>query len=198
MRKFSLALIAVAIAIATNPAAKADTFSYSFAALDNPNIMLLTGTLNVTEIGNTATYDINSGTMNFYSGGHFYPSLSSVILAPAGTDGSDNQISVVSPYLSVGGFSFDLGSGDYINLYWGDPLGQGAANLSWGWQNGNVGAGGSAGSAGWYPGTGDDINGTFSLETPEPSSLFLLGTGLLALALFLFRKTKSSRLVLNM
>jgi hypothetical protein len=33
---------------------------------------------------------------------------------------------------------------------------------------------------------------------PEPSSLFLLGTGLLGLAIVLFRKAKTSRMVLNM
>jgi hypothetical protein len=33
--------------------------------------------------------------------------------------------------------------------------------------------------------------------TPEPSSLLLLGSGLLALAFFLFRKNKPSSLVLH-
>jgi hypothetical protein len=50
----------------------------------------------------------------------------------------------------------------------------------------------SSGSA-----AGVDFAGSLT-ETPEPSSLLLLGTGLLGLAFVAFRKAKSSGLTLSM
>ena len=60
MKKFSLALLGVAAALAITPAAMADTFNFTFKV----GGITATGTLTGTEIGNTGLWNITSGTID--------------------------------------------------------------------------------------------------------------------------------------
>ena len=72
MKRFPLALLALAVALAITPAALADTFYFNFdSSAVNAN-----GTLVGTEIGNTGVYNITSGTINI---------LNTVFSGPAGS-----------------------------------------------------------------------------------------------------------------
>src|ERR1035438_4831640 len=85
MKKFFLALLALAAALAITPAALADSFNYTFT----DGGITASGMLSATEIGNTGVYNATSGTINVnYGGGPLMGSLDTnpADLSPYGAD----------------------------------------------------------------------------------------------------------------
>ena len=189
MKKFCLALFAVAMALVIVRPAMAETFDYTFTDGSLDATGTLTGSL-----ASPGVYDITSGTIdltgtsfdgtgvfvpvlpngNFYDGGGtiltFNP-LPDTDLYPGADPEIDNN----------GALTFDITSGP--------GAGDGLAI----WSNGTDTYGGWGGSWAFVDNPGSNGNFDATLEpSPEPSSLLLLGTGLLGLAFVAFRKAKAS------
>jgi hypothetical protein len=182
VKKLSIALVTMAVALATTPAALATTFTFTFTA----NGVTATGTLT----GNlfaSGMFDIESGTINLVGG----PITGSGVLDidpngpggvytyqnPPNSGGTNYTIDNIltpgsNPELDGNGILFTV-DGTPIAI-WGDG-----------------------------PNTYEIFEGDWLLDdygdfvTPEPDSLFLLGTGLLGLAVIVFRKSKQSGLALH-
>jgi PEP-CTERM motif len=186
MKKFSIALLALAASFAATPAARASSFAFTFTT---PGYgVIATGSLTGTEVGSTGVYDIISGFVDLVVDG---TTVGSGSITGTGVDGSDNMLTPgatgVNPLVSFGGLSFDF-DGAFVNIYSGDQtLGEGflgMGSLTYGIQDGTP-----------CLGVVDDLNGELTMATaaaPEPSSLLFLGTGFLALAFLAFRKVKPS------
>jgi hypothetical protein len=178
MKKFSIALLALAAALAVTPAALADSFYFTFASSSvNAN-----GTLVGTEIGSTGVYDITGGTINILNGVFSGPAGSGAFDAATNPSyGNDDDLylsgwSTYGTYVDHGGLLFTV-DGELVNLWAGDNNYPGTSySLSYG-------------DGIFYPGTM-----TVS-ATPEPTSMLLLGTGLLGLAFVGYRKAGASGLV---
>ena len=98
MKKFYLALFAMAVALAITPAAKATTFYFDYYAAGVSS----SGTLVGTEIGNTGSYQITSGSITTTSG---YGTYSGTIDASSGSipsseayDGWHRQCPLFQPH----------------------------------------------------------------------------------------------------
>ena len=175
MKKFLVALFALAAALAFSPAAKADTYwQFSFSndgsVGNNPSILPY--------ISGSGVFDVNPAGQVIGMWGTAFnltpasPVEAMTLNAPGTPFSNDNRFSPSGPqYFSMGGLVFTADGQQYNLAFWDGYLLIATA----------------------YDGsTYTPINFSDSpTVAPEPSSLLLLGTGLIGFAGFLRRKLRA-------
>ncbi len=199
MKKFSMAFLALAAALAITPAALADAWTYTITGSNfTADLTLLTSSSgaiqSITDVEGTFDIAGNSpvsfGLTPIESAG-LGASANNLTLSNDGEFLFDNLLYTTAPgnqILDWGGLLVNV-SGYELNIfggYFGGSDGTYAPGDAYFYFADN----GSYHSNNQIPKSGDTVEAATATltEVPEPGSLFLLGTGLLGLALFLLRK----------
>jgi len=169
LKKFLLILAGIAMTSAIAPAALADTYGFSFADLGSPNPpSILPG------VSGSGTFDVTAGVVTSWTGTFYLtpssPAETMTLVGPGTGFANDNTFNISGdPYFDEGGLVFEAGGVDYNLFTW---PGSNQVNITTDFEG-----------ATYTP-------VSFDVVTPEPGSLFLLGSGLLLGAFLLARKSK--------